>query len=114
MKVTYYVCMGTNAYTKEEEFIGVDSNRSLINIKRDAFLRKNIDWNAVIHTVTTSFEPTWEKRIVLDDEIQDETGIPAGGYVPEIIKFTQNIKTLKEDKEAPLDAEGLREKEEIS
>jgi hypothetical protein len=46
MKVQIFIAVGKKKSEDEEMFIGVDSNKRLIDIKRDSFLHSNKDAEA--------------------------------------------------------------------
>ena len=75
MKIQVYAAIATRG--EEEMLIHADLNRGLTNLKRDAFLMKNIDWSAEVYQVSVDIKVKHEEREVLaDEQVSDTTNIP--------------------------------------
>jgi hypothetical protein len=72
MRVNVFVAIATHG--DEEFLVGVNANRRLLEIQKDAYLRNNIEWACAIQEHAFDITPPDMKREVLDDEQQEEMG----------------------------------------
>jgi hypothetical protein len=72
MKITIYVAIATKH--EEEEVLAAGMNRRLIEITKDSFLMKNIEWSAEIQEFEIEVKAKQKPRVFLQEEEHVETG----------------------------------------